>query len=78
MTGIIETELRSYIELLNAAQKKTLLDFMKTIFPIKQESISLEEYNKELEDADAAIERGEFYTNEQAFEISKKLISARK
>ena len=78
MTGIIEKELRTYIELLNAAQKKTLLDFMKTIFPVSQETISMEEYNKELEDADAAIERGEFYTNEQAFEISKKLISARK
>ena len=30
--------------------------------------IDLEQYNRELEEADAAIDRGEFYTHEQAIE----------
>jgi len=78
MTGIVERELHTYIDQLNPAQKKSLLGFIKSIFPLKQEIISMEEYNKELEDADASIERGEYYTHEQVIEITKKLISARK
>ena len=31
-------------------------------------SISVEQYNRELDEADAAIDRGEFYTHEQAME----------
>ncbi len=31
-------------------------------------SIDVEQYNRELDEADAAIDRGEFYTHEQAIE----------
>ena len=79
MTGTIEKELLTYIERLNAAQKKSLLVFIKTIFTGKEEeTVTIEQYNKELEDADAAIERGEYSTNEEVFDISKRLINARK
>jgi hypothetical protein len=79
MTTAIEKELHSYIDKLNAVQKKSLLGFIKTIFANKEkETISIEEYNKELDEADAAIERGEYYSNEEVFEITKKMISDRK
>jgi hypothetical protein len=80
MTGSVEKQLNSYIQQLNAVQKKSLLGFIKTIFPAKdeEETISIEQYNKELEEADAAIDRGEYYTNEEVFEISKKMIDARR
>ncbi len=76
MTGSVERQLNSYIHQLNAAQKKSLLGFIKTIFPSKEEeeTYTIEQYNKELDDAEAEIERGEFFTNEEVFAITKKLI----
>ena len=76
----IEKELNAYIHQLNVDQKKSLLGFIKTILsPAKEEeSISIEQYNRELEEASAAIDRGEFYTNEEVFAMSKKMINDRK
>jgi len=79
MTGSIERQLNEYIRQLNATQKKSLLSFIKTILPGKEEeTYTIEQYNKELEGAEAEIERGEFYTNEEVFEASKRLIDAHK
>ena len=73
MTNTIDRKLYAYIEMPNAAQKKSLLGFIKTILPAKdEEPYTVEQYNKELEDADAAIDRGEFYTNEEVFEMTQK------
>jgi len=35
------------------------------------ETISIEEYNKEIEDSEAEIDRGEFYTHDEVAEMSK-------
>ncbi len=73
MTGAVEKELNKQIRLLNAEQKKSLLGFIKTIFPGKEkERISVEQYNKELDEAEAQIERGEYYTHEEVLEHLKK------
>jgi hypothetical protein len=76
----LDRELNAYIKRLNEVQRKSLLEFIKTLFPFgeNEESISMEQYNRELEEADAAIERGEYSTNEEVFEMTKKIISARK
>ncbi len=79
MTGAVDRKLYAYIEQLNLAQKKSLLGFIKTILPAKEEEVyTIEQYNKELEDAEAEIERGEFYTHEEAKEFFKKHLSERK
>ena len=78
MAGNIETELHSYIGLLNAAQKKTLLRFLKTVMMVPGEEITVEQYNKELDAADAAIERGEFCTHEEATKLIREQIGAAK
>lgn len=77
----IEKELNSYIHQLTTDQKKSLLGFIKTMFKNKEEeaeSITIEQYNKELEEASAAMDRGKFYANEEVFSLSKKMIDARK
>ncbi len=75
----IEKELNTYIRQLNTDQKKSLLGFIKTILsPKEEENITIEQYNRELEEADAEIERGEYYTNEEVFEMAQKMINARK
>jgi len=78
MTGSVERQLSSYIHQLNAAQKKSLLGFIKTIFPGEEEgAITIEQYNKELDEAEAEIARGEFYTHEEAKEIFKQHLRGR-
>jgi len=76
----IEKELNNYIHLLNTDQKKSLLGFIKTMFKSREEaeSITIEQYNRELEEADAEIDRGEFYTHEEAIEILKKRVRGEK
>jgi predicted transcriptional regulator len=79
MTGAIDRELGKYIGQLNAAQKRSLLGFIKTLIPSKKEgAISLEQYNKELEDAEQEINAGEFYTHEEVREILKKVVRGEK
>jgi predicted transcriptional regulator len=79
MTGTVEQELNSYISRLNATQKKALLAFIKSMLPQKQNnSISIEQYNKELEEAEAEIERGEFYTHEEVVATLDEMFKARK
>ena len=59
--------------MLNAAQKKSLLGFIRPILPGKEEEpYTIGQYNKELDDAEAEIERGECYTQEEVFEITKR------
>ena len=77
----IEKELNNYIHQLSTDQKKSLLGFIKTMFKSRGEeveSITIEQYNRELDEASAAMDRGEFYTNEEVFSLSNKLIDARK
>ena len=79
MISNVEQQLNSYIHQLNAAQKKSLLGFIKTLIPGKnEEAITIEQYNRELEEADAAMDGGEFYTNDEVFDISERMIEARK
>ncbi len=59
MRANVERQLNSYIHVLSATEKKSLLGYVKTTFPGKEEeAMSLEQENKELEDIDAAMDRG--------------------
>jgi len=63
---------------LNKVEGKTLLDAIKGILKyrinVKQSSerISIEQYNKEVDEANARIDNGEFYTQEEAEKIMDK------
>lgn len=79
MISAVDRDLQKYISQLNVAQKKSLLGFMKTLFKKEvDEEISIEDYNRELEEAEAEIERGEYYTNEEVMNMLKKKINDRK
>ena len=49
---------------------KNMLEYRKQIH--KTERVSIEQYNREIDEAVAAIENGEFYTQEQAKKIVER------
>ena len=69
MTGsAVDKELMQYFTKLNEQQKKSLLEMIKTFLnPSNNEvnSLTIEEYNSELEEAEAAFERGDYVTHEE-------------
>jgi hypothetical protein len=61
-------ELLRYFTLLKDAEQKSILQMLKTFVDSRQEEfkpVTLEEYNRELEEADAEIEAGEFVSHEE-------------
>jgi predicted transcriptional regulator len=53
---------------LKDAEQKSILQMLKTFVDSRQEEfkpVTLEEYNRELEEADAEIEAGEFVSHEE-------------
>lgn len=79
MVGAVEKELSAYLGKMNDVQKKSLLAFIKTMFVSELKgTITVAQYNEELDRADAAIERGEYSTNEAVFSASKKMIDDHK
>ncbi|MBA4197857.1 MAG: hypothetical protein C0459_09915 [Chitinophaga sp.] len=62
----IDNELTQRIAQLNISQKESLL---KLLDSLTNDDIDLIEYSKELEEANAAIDAGEFYTHQQALQL---------
>jgi hypothetical protein len=66
-TESIYQEMMKYFMQLNDAERKSVLQMLKTFLQNKSlpsERISIEQYNKELAEAEARIESGEFTTQE--------------
>jgi hypothetical protein len=61
-------ELLEYFTRLKDAEQKSILQMLKTFVSTRQEEfkpMTLEEYNRELEEADKEIEAGEFVSHEE-------------
>jgi hypothetical protein len=68
MANVLDKELIYYFTRLNESQKKSLLDMMKSFLKLPNktlEPMTIEEYNKELDEAMARIDAGEFVTLEE-------------
>jgi hypothetical protein len=66
MASVIDKELIHYFTRLNEMQKKSLLEMMKTFLkPDAVETISIDQYNKELDEAMERISNGKFTTLEE-------------
>ena len=70
----VEDELQDYIAQLDLLQKKSLLQLIKSF--VKEESVivkpqTIEEYNREIEEAEKRIESGIFYTQEEVEAMAK-------
>lgn len=65
-TVSIDEELKECIAQLDVSQKKSILEMIKSFIKTDEElqPQTVEEYNKELEEAEAEYDRGEFITHE--------------
>lgn len=72
-TQSLETEFNKYWSILNTVEKASLLTVAKNYVHLKQESVtSLEDYNKEIDEAVLRVEAGEFYTQEEVVKMAKE------
>lgn len=60
------------IQLMLNTQKEQVLQRIKDIFQEEESQVSVEQYNVELERADAEIDQGEFYTHKEVVEKIKE------
>ena len=71
----LEQEFDQYWSKLNIVEKESLLAVAKNYVQLKDENdsdrVSIEEYNKEIDEAVARVEAGEFYTQEEVVKMSK-------
>jgi hypothetical protein len=75
----IDREMNSYFPLLREEEKASVVKMIKRFLQGRNDdgSVTIEQYNKEIEEAEAEIERGESFTHEQATEISKGWLNGR-
>ena len=66
----IDNQLNEYWPLLEKEEKQSMLTFMKSILKFKKaaasQRISIEQYNKELDEAEARMDAGQFTSLEDA------------
>ena len=76
---MIDQEMNNYFIQLNEAEKKSIIQMIKTFLQSRKEAerITIEQYNKEIEEAEAEIERGESYTHEEVVKMSKQWIDGK-
>ena len=75
MAKALEQELLDYFFQLDDAEKKSVLQMLKTFAKSKEKKISrvsIEEYNKELKEAEAEYERGGYATHKEFVEQIKQ------
>jgi len=73
----IQAEIKWIQKELNKVKDETLLDAIKSILKYRAkvsqpERISVEQYNKEVNEAVARVEKGEFYTQEEVEKMMEK------
>lgn len=66
----LDSEFNRYWSLLTPVQKESLLSVIKS-FVIPRERTSVENYNKEIDEAIARVEAGDYYTQEEVEKMSK-------
>lgn len=74
MENVLEKQMFSYFTQLNEKQKKSVIQMLKAFLNSKVENknrISIEQYNKELDDALEQIKKGEVYSHEEVVKMSK-------
>ncbi len=75
-TTVLKEEMLTYFSRLNREEQQSVLAMIKTFINSRNTElpVTLQEYNKELEEADAEIEAGDFITHE---EVKKKYLKQR-
>jgi predicted transcriptional regulator len=72
----IEQEMNTYFMQLSLAEKKSVVQMIKTFLQRSNKDtgqVTLEDYNKDIDEAMAEVARGEFYTHEEVVKMAKDL-----
>ena len=69
MASVLDEELGNYLKQLNEVEKKSVLLMLKTFLQGRNEGsagrISIEQYNREIDEALAQVAEGDFITQEE-------------
>ena len=71
----LDKEIEQYLPLLGKEEKESILGVIKSFLSLKNDSserISIEQYNRELDEALKDVREGNVYTQEQAEKISSE------
>ena len=74
-TSAMSQEMLTYFNRLNESEQKTFLQMLKTFFQNRSKDLlaqSVEDYSKELENADKEIEAGDFIHHEDVLKYFNK------
>jgi hypothetical protein len=74
MAKALDEELFDYILRLDDAEKKSVLQMLKTFVKrrkSKTATITIERYNKEIDEAVARVEGSDFYTHDEVEQMAK-------
>lgn len=73
MASTLEKELFSYILQLDEAEKRSVLQMLKTFLKgrAKTSQIDINQYNKEIDEAIARVESGDYFTQDEVEKMSK-------
>jgi len=74
MANTLDRELLYYIFQMDEAEKKSVLQMLKTFLKDREQQtvpISIEQYNKEIDEAIARVEAGEYFTHEKVEHMAK-------
>ena len=75
----LDNEFMQYWLKLTVVQKESLLSVAKNYIQLKEdtERISVEQYNREIDEAMKRMDAGELYTHEQVVEMSKSWLNGK-
>lgn len=75
MENVLDKKMFNYFKQLNDAEKKSVVQMLKTFLNGRQETtgrISIEQYNKEIDEAMEEVKRGNYITQEEMEKIAAK------
>lgn len=69
----LDNDFMKYWSMLSGVEKESLLTVAKNYVQLKEDNLylSIEQYNKEIEEAVTRVEAGQFYTHEEVTEMAK-------
>lgn len=74
MASVLDKEMYDYFTQLNEAEKRSVVQMLKAFLQGRKEKpgrISIEQYNKEIDEAMEEVKKGEVYAHEEVVKMSK-------
>lgn len=75
MQKALDRQILEYLPMLGKEEKESLIGVIKSFLHLKENAtaqISIEQYNKELQEAEAEFEKGEYISNKEMLKQIKK------